>query len=98
MKIREGYYSEQIRNNSFKELQTQLNKRQLEVFKIVYDYQPIYSEKIAEILGVFPHEISPRILELRKMNLIEFAGESKSKTSGKKVSLWRIKISQGGLF
>lgn len=98
MKIREGYYSEQIRNSAFSEIYSKLNEKQKNVFEIIFHNQPIYSEKIANLLGVYPHEISPRVLELRKLGIVEFAKEGKSDISNKKVSLWKIKTSQGELF
>lgn len=98
MKIREGYYSEKIRNKAYKDVLDRLNKEQKRVYDVIRDYEPIYSERIALILGKYPHVITPRVLELREMNLIEYAGEGISETSGHKVSLWKMKINQGKLF
>lgn len=90
MKVREGYYSEQVRNRSFEEIQDDLNDLQQQVYKIVKEHEPIYTEKIAELLHKFPHTVTPRVLELRKLGLVEFAGTGKSSTSGVKVSLWKV--------
>jgi predicted HTH transcriptional regulator len=89
MKVREGYYSEQIRNKAFFEVQ--LNRRQAEVLNVIRDFQPISNEGIAEILNIFPHQVTPRVLELRKLDIVEFAGETISTYSKRTVSLWRIK-------
>lgn len=98
MKIREGYHSEQIRNEAYKDALDLLNKEQRRVYEVIKEHQPIYSERIATILGKYPHLVTPRVLELRALELVEFAGEGISETSGYKVSLWRIKIKQGKLF
>lgn len=89
MKVREGYYSEQIRNEAF--LTTDLGKRQKEVLNIIELFGPISNERIALHLNVYPHQITPRVLELREMNYVEFAGEEISQRTHKKVSLWNIK-------
>ncbi len=88
MKTREGYHSEQIRNESF--ALVNLGQKQKEVLDIISKWQPISIELIAEHLNVFPHTISPRVLELRELGIVEFGGEGYSKTSNRKVSLWRI--------
>ncbi len=88
MKVREGYYSEQIRNKSFAFVN--LNQRQKEVFEIIAKWQPISNESIADHLNVFPHQITPRVYELRELGMVEFAGEGQSRISNRKISLWRI--------
>lgn len=88
MKEREGYKSEQIRNEAFAFVK--LNTQQRRVLEVIKKWQPISSEIIAEHLGVFPHVVTPRVLELREMGIITYAGESCSKTSNRKVSLWEI--------
>jgi len=90
MREREGYNSEQIRNDAFKLLLEKLNERQLEVYNIIVKYQPIHNERIAEHLNIYPHQVTPRVLELREMGIVEFAGEGTSQKSNRKVSLWRI--------
>lgn len=89
MKVREGYYSEQIRNEAL--LATDLGKRQKEVLHIIELFGPISSERIALHLNVYPHQITPRVLELRELGFVEFAGEEISMRSHKKASLWRVK-------
>ena len=87
-KVREGYYSEQIRNEAF--ALVDLNKSQQAVYDIIALYGPTSNESIAKILNCFPHTVTPRVLELREMGVVEFCGESVSPTSQRKVSLWRI--------
>lgn len=91
MKVREGFFSEQVRNKSFGEILDSLCHRQREVYNIIKDYGPICNEDIADILEVFPHKVTPRVLELRKAGIVEFAGETTSNTSKRTVSLWKIK-------
>ncbi|HAX49651.1 MAG TPA: hypothetical protein PK605_00260 [Ignavibacteria bacterium] len=93
MIIREGYKSEQVRNQAFKEVKEKLNQLQQDVYNIIKQYEPITNEEIAEKLDKFPHEISPRTLELRKLDLVEFAGKKKG-SSGVKASLWQLAKSQ----
>lgn len=89
MKIRNGIYSEQVRNKSFEEIQNNLGNLQKQVYAVIQQNEPIYNEKIADLLNKFPHTVTPRVLELRELGLIEFAGTSKSPTTNKTVSLWK---------
>ena len=99
MTIREGYYSEQIRNKSFEEIQSILGLMQKLVYDTIRDNEPISNEGIANILKKWPHEICPRVLELRKLDLVELLLDSKGKpvkgkgSSGRNVSLWKVKHS-----
>jgi predicted ArsR family transcriptional regulator len=93
MNIREGYKSEQVRNEAFKEVSKQLSTLQYEVYSIIKQHEPITNEEIAEKLDKFPHEICPRVLELRKLDLVEFAGKKKA-PSGRNASKWKLKKSQ----
>ena len=90
MKYREGYWSERARDKSYKEILSSLNKKQFEVYQVVKNNPNIYNEKIAQILNIYPHQICPRILELREMGLVRFSKYGVSEKSGKTVSLWRI--------
>lgn len=87
-KEREGYKSEQIRNEAF--AYVDLNKRQQQVLEIIRNWQPISNETIAKHLNCFPHQVTPRVLELRKFGYVKWYGESQSQTSGRKISLWMI--------
>jgi len=91
MKVREGYYSEQVRNQAFNDVIDKLGKKHGEVYRAIVKLQPVSNESIAAYLGILPHQVCPRVLELRQMEIVEFACEGKSIVSGKKVSLWRIK-------
>lgn len=86
--IREGYYPEQIRNEAF--AYVDLNKQQKRVLKVIAEWQPISNDRIAAHLGCYPHQITPRVLELRELGLVEYCGEAESTISKRKVSLWRI--------
>jgi Mn-dependent DtxR family transcriptional regulator len=83
MKYREGIQSERARDKSFKE-------RQKEVFNALMQHGAMCNEQIADILNVFPHQVTPRVLELRRKGIIVFSGYGKSKTSGKTVSIWQV--------
>lgn len=90
MKTREGYHSEQIRNDALSSILDDLNERQRQVYNIIRKWQPISNERIAQHLNCHPHQVTPRVFELREMGIVEFAGESHSEISSRKVSLWRI--------
>jgi predicted ArsR family transcriptional regulator len=87
-RVREGYYSEQIRNEAF--AYVNLNKQQERVLEIIKKWQPISNDRIAAHLGCFVHQVTPRVLELRNLGLVEYCGEAESTISKRKVSLWRI--------
>jgi predicted transcriptional regulator len=89
-RAREGYFPEQIRNEAFQSIQNNLTERQKEVYNIILKWQPISNECIAGHLNLYPHQVTPRTLELREMGIIEYAGESVSALSRRKVALWRI--------
>lgn len=89
MNERRGYFSEMVRNKSFEEIQNDLGKLQKAVYDVITEHEPIYTELIAEKLNKYPHTVTPRVLELRELGLIEFAGTSKSHTTKKTVSLWK---------
>lgn len=90
MKVREGYYSEQIRDKNFGLILDELSNRQREVLEVIKQIGPCTSEQIAELLGRYPHTITPRVLELRKLDLVEYSHEGKS-PAGRPVSYWKIK-------
>jgi transcription initiation factor IIE alpha subunit len=90
MKVREGYYSEQNRDEAFLSVLENLGSRQRAVYDIIKDNGVISNERIADILSVFPHQISPRVKELRELNLVEYAGDTINERSKRKASLWKI--------
>ncbi len=92
MKAREGYYSEQNRNHALNNVLDDLSKRQKAVYDIIKKWQPITNERIADHLNVYPHQVTPRVKELRDMNIVEYCGFEIVKKDDKeyKHSLWRI--------
>lgn len=90
MKYREGIQSERARDKSFSEILEELNERQTEVFNALMQHGAMCNEQIADALNVFPHQVTPRVLELRRKGIIVFSGYGKSKTSGKTVSIWQV--------
>jgi transcription initiation factor IIE alpha subunit len=85
---RDAYNSEQLRNAAFSLVD--LTNKQKQVYEVIKKWQPISNERIAQHLGVYPHVVTPRVLELRDLEIVEFCGEEISRTSKRKVSLWRI--------
>jgi len=88
MKEREGYKSEQIRDESFGELDG-ASKMQQVVYKCIMENAPISNETIGRKLKLRINSVTPRVKELRELGYVEFAGEGKSRTTGRKVSMWR---------
>lgn len=86
---RDAYNSEQIRNAALALIN--LTNKQKQVYEIIKKWQPISNESISKHLGVYPHVVTPRVLELRDLEIVEYCGEGISQTSKRKVSLWRIK-------
>lgn len=90
MKYREGIQSERARDKSFEEILGELNTRQLEVINVLLECKEASNEEIAEALKIFPHQVTPRVLELRKKGIVVFSKYGKSETSGKTVSIWQL--------
>ena len=98
MKARDGYYPEQIRNESLRETLPELGKLQQEVYDVVRASGPITTQAIAHRTGRYIHSITGRIFELRDMGYVEFAGSTVSPETGRKVSMWKVTNKQLTLF
>jgi len=98
MKIREGYYPEQIRNDSLKETLPELGKLQSEVYEVISRTGRMTTEEIATALGRYVHSITARVFELRDMGYVEYAGFTISNKTNRKVSLWKTTTKQLNLF
>lgn len=96
--IREGYYPEQIRNQSLKDTTPELKGLQLEVYSVIQLCGPITTEEISDKTGRRVHSITARVFELREMDYVQFTGKMKSPTTGREVSLWKITTKQLTLF
>lgn len=97
MKTREGYYPEQIRDQSLKDTLPELGKLQREVYEVICSGK-CTTEEIAERLGRYIHSITARVFELRDMGYVEYAGSVISPRSNRKVSQWQISQKQLNLF
>lgn len=98
VKIREGYYPEQIRNQSLKDTMPELGQLQQEVYDVIKSSGEITTQRIAEVTGRYVHSITGRVFELRDLGYVEFAGSVKSPATGRKVSLWKVTNKQLTLF
>lgn len=98
MKVREGYYSEQIRDQSLKDTLPGLGGLQQEVYNVIRSEGPVTTQGIARITGRYVHSITARVFELRDLGYVEFAGSTMSPETGRKVSLWKITNKQLTLF
>lgn len=90
MRVRNGYYPEQHRNESFKSILEKLPLSQSRVYYVIEEYQPITLNMIAKVLDKYPNEVSGRVTELVALGLIEYAGEGSSDRSAKPVSTYKV--------
>lgn len=97
MKVREGYYPEQNRNQSLKDTLPELGRLQREVLDVITS-GTCTTEEIAEKLGKYVHSITGRVFELREMGYVEFAGSTVSEKTRRTVSLWKVSQKQLKLF
>jgi len=89
LREREGYKPEQVRNKALFSVLDDLSRRQAEVYSIIEKFQPISNESIAKHLNVYPHQVTPRVLELRELGIVEWAGEGKT-LDNRPFSFWKI--------
>ena len=91
MRAREGYKPEMIRNQAFTTVWDYLAPMQANVLGVIRESKSgICNEDIALKLGTYPSTVSARVNELRKLNLVQIAGEGVSSISGRKVTLWKM--------
>jgi predicted ArsR family transcriptional regulator len=94
MKTRDGYFTEQVRDSSFRDLLKHgkaLNKCCSVVFKeLINGDKSIY--EISVITGLKEHIVSARLSDLRAEGIVESAKQTViNPVSGRSNSLWRIK-------
>ena len=87
--VREGYYSEQLRDQALRETKHKLIGLRLEVYNIIVACGPISNEDIAEKLDRRISSITGRVFELREDGYVQFGGKTLS-AAGINVSLWRV--------
>lgn len=91
MREREGYRPEQIRNLSWDQARSRLNRLQNEVFEYLEKHNSATTEKIAEGLNRRISSITARIKELRELEIVELKQHSKSEITGRSVCVWQIR-------
>ena len=92
MRTRPGYDSEQIRNLAYADILENLTNRQAAVYQMIIEFGPISTEKIAELMDVYPNFITGRIKELRDdLQLIEIAGVTITEKGNSKAALYKAK-------
>lgn len=90
MHKRGAYFSKKIRDIAYVEELDKLANMQRKVYDIIKQYGPCSTEFVAITLNCYPHQITPRVKELREKGLIYFYDIGVSPTSGKAVSLWKV--------
>lgn len=92
MKKRPGYDTEQIRNQAFEKVLENLTNRERAVYNMILEFGPVSTEKVAELMDVYPNYITGRVQKLRDdYQLIEQCGETISEKSNYKAALYRVK-------
>jgi DNA-binding MarR family transcriptional regulator len=94
MKIRQGYYSEESRDESYRLLLEDLkslNKSCAEVFGVIVKQGPHSLQEISVITGIKEHLVSARLNDLRKAEYVITDGEKViNEETGKKNILWKL--------
>lgn len=75
---------------SWVELQDKITGRRLEVLNTL-KIKPMTLNEICEVLGWAINCVSGRVSELRRMGVLEIAGDKINPASGKSVTVWAVK-------
>lgn len=67
----------------------ELGRRQMEVYKVLLDSGEMNNLMIAKKLNLPINSITPRVLELRKMDLVEEAYKDSCPFTGRYTIFWR---------
>lgn len=93
MKTRQGYYTEQVRDSSFKDIindEKNLNKNCSIVFETLKT-GPKSIYQISNLTGMKEHLVSGRLNDLRKAEYVKTTGKKIiNPVSGKLNSLWEV--------
>ena len=79
------------KSDSFMQIEPKLNRLQEEVLTKLKTLREASCEQIAQEFGKFPHEITPRLKELRDMGKVHIVGTTVAR-SGKRVNLYAAKL------
>lgn len=75
---------------AYEDIQPGLNRRQSQVFNFLSGVETATNAEIARDLGLPINQITPRIFELRKKNVVFEAGKRRCDVTGRTVYSWRI--------
>lgn len=78
------------KNKAYKEILSELNKRQKDVIQTLMKCGASTCRQIAAILNTDMHSITPRILELREYNLVEIVGTTIDQKTHIEVNIYDI--------
>lgn len=76
------------RDASYSTLQGELGARQLEIYELLSDGTPRSNRQIAKELGLFPNQITGRVMELREMDLVVPAQKVVDSDTDRTVQAW----------
>jgi len=67
-----------------------VGNKQKEVYKAIEMLGEANNKDIARLLGQEINTITPRVVELRSLGLVIWAGDAKDPRTGRKTSYWKI--------
>jgi len=68
----------------------QLGRRQEEIFIAFHTYGPHTNLEISELIGLPINQVTPRVLELRKRNVLVLDSERPCEVSGRSALVWKV--------
>jgi predicted transcriptional regulator len=95
----EQVFFEQVKKNTmqqtslsaYEQIKDKLGEKQLRVVEVLRHFKNASNMEIASALEWSINRVTPRVLELRNMGLIEPVGLRTCMVTGKNVNVWRLK-------
>jgi predicted ArsR family transcriptional regulator len=76
---------------AYDSIRDSLNEKQRIIRSVLLRVGPMSNAQLATVLRWPINTVTPRIHELRKLDVIEDAGTVVSRTTGRKVHVWKLK-------
>ena len=75
--------------NAYKKIEKSLTRRQISVYHALESITDMTNSELAEYLRWSINRVTPRVGELRKLDLVAYAGKRKCRITGERVKSWR---------
>jgi len=82
--------------NAYKDIMPVLGDKQLEVLRMLKARQPATNSELARYLGWRINTVTPRVYELRQLELVEEAGKRSCDITGRRAMTWQLS-GKGGM-